>query len=289
MEIEQIRKTIYSRIDELPTLPAVVPKLLSTLNDSSSNAEDVTDVISRDPALTSKILKVANSAYYGFPQAISDLERAIALLGFNMVKSLALSIGVIRALPSDTKTSNFSWEGLWIHSLSVATLVSEVNKSFGTGQDRDDLFIIGLLHDTGKVVLNQFFDELYEKVLQEVGELEGMQIHNAEKNVIGFDHGEVGSMLLNRWKFPAVISQPIELHHKSDIPEGAYANEIAMLRIADTLSQEQGFGDVGNPEPPPFHKADLEQLNLDEDGLNNLRDFLEKAKEGIEAFFNAMS
>jgi HD-like signal output (HDOD) protein len=91
MDEEVIKNHIYAKVDELPTLPAVVPKLLSLMEDAGSDIAQVTHVISQDPALTSKILKVANSAYYGFPKRIDDLERAVALLGFNMVKSLALS------------------------------------------------------------------------------------------------------------------------------------------------------------------------------------------------------
>jgi HD-like signal output (HDOD) protein len=116
MEKDKLREKIYSKIDEIPTLPIVIPKLLSLIESDKSNVADIADAISRDPALTSKILKVANSAYYGFSQGISSLEKAVSLLGFNMVQSLALSIGVLRSLPAGKISTHFSQKGLWIHS-----------------------------------------------------------------------------------------------------------------------------------------------------------------------------
>ena len=112
MDTGTIRARIYSKIDELPTLPTVITRILSLLEDANTNATDITEAISRDPALTSKILKVANSAYYGFSQLISDLERAVALLGFNMVKSLALSIGVMKTLPTEKKINILLGKGI---------------------------------------------------------------------------------------------------------------------------------------------------------------------------------
>jgi c-di-GMP-related signal transduction protein len=120
LEKSELKAKIYSKIEELPTLPAMIPKLLQLNESTKSSVSDLTALIARDPALSSKILKVANSGYYGFSQKISELERAIALLGFNMVKSLALSIGVIRSMPTRRRGTAlrmrltlrivFSWE-----------------------------------------------------------------------------------------------------------------------------------------------------------------------------------
>ena len=238
MKKNELLVKIYSKIDELPTLPTVVPKLLNLMESTTSDASGITDAISRDPALTSKILKVANSAYYGFPQGIADLERAMVLLGFNMVKSLALSIGVLRSLPEGKKSSCFSQKELWFHSVAVATVVKELNKRFGQGDDHEYLFIVGLLHDIGMVVLSQFFSELFEQALEEAHDLKKIEFYLAERKVIGFDHGEVGAMLLERWRFPEVISNPIAVHHQPEKQEGSNTTDVAMLRIADALSHE---------------------------------------------------
>jgi len=288
MEKNELRVKIYSKIDELPTLPAVVPKLLSLMESTTSDASDVTDAISRDPALTSKILKVANSAYYGFPQSIKDLERAVALLGFNMVRSLALSTGILRSLPAGKKSSYFSQKDLWLHSVAVATVIKELGKRFGQGGDHEYRFIVGLLHDIGMVVLDQFFNELFEQALVEAHEQEKTELYLAERKVIGFDHGEVGAMLLSRWKFPDVISNPIAVHHEPEEQEGSSSVDVAMLRIADTLSHELDSEKDVPLKRPEIQDADLKTLHMKEKDIDEMKAYLKDVEDGINDFFNAM-
>ncbi len=289
MEKNELQEKIYSKIDELPTLPAVLPRLLSLMEDEKTSAMHIADVISRDPALTSKILKVANSAYYGFSQEISSLERAIPLLGFNMVRSLALSIGVIDTLPSGKKSPYFSPKDLWIHGLAVATVMGELGKKFGADSKNEHYFVVGLLHDIGKIVFDLFFSELFQRALEEAHRKENEGLYAAERSVIGFDHGEVGGMLLTRWKFPDVISAPIAVHHRSGFPKNPVAGDVAMLRIADVLPQELGLGAGGNPFPPEICKAALTTLNMSEKELEDIRAYLASAKDGIYALFSAMN
>lgn len=287
MEKEELRKTIYSKIDEIPTLPAVVPKLLRLIESEKSNTDDIAHAISRDPALTSKILKVANSAYYGFAQEISSLDKAVPLLGFNMVKSLALSIGVIRSLPYQKESSRFSRQGLWIHSLAVATAMKKLSSRLRKGDD-GYLFVIGLLHDIGKIVLDQFFCDLFQRALEEADNLSAHELYLAERTVIGFDHGEVGAMLLTRWKFPTAISDPIAVHHQREIPEGINANDIIMLRIADALAPVPSPGGAGGAPTPDIPGNDLTFLGIEESDLEEVRTYLRNARDGINDFFSAM-
>ena len=288
MEKEQLRKKIYSKIDELPTIPAMLPRLLSLMENEKSNASDIADAISHDPALTSKILKVANSAYYGFSQQISNLNKAVPLLGFKMVKSLALSIGVIKSLPSGKKTPLFSQEGLWIHSIAVATAMQELSKRFGKRNGNEHLFVIGLLHDIGKIVLDQFFHELFHQALEEVQDSGSPGLYLAERNVIGIDHGEIGAMLLMRWKFPDGISSPIAVHHIEEIPEGTNVNDVAMLRVADALTKGLGLGEEEDPILPEIRAADLKILGIKEKGLEDIKAYLHSLENEIHAFFSAI-
>ncbi len=289
MEKDELRKKIYSKIDELPTLPAALPRLLSLIEDSRTSSSQIAEVISRDPALTSKILKVANSAYYGFQQQIAGLDRAVPLLGFNMVRSLALSLSVIHSLPSDAKSSHFSREGLWLHSLTVALMIQELAKRLNKGDGSVYLFIIGLLHDIGKIVFDQFFTDLFQQALEDCVNTGQRGIHLAERRVIGIDHGEVGAMLLTRWKLPDVISAPIAAHHLTDIPDGTSAVDVAMLRIADALSNELDSGEQEESVPPETYAADLDILEVNEEELEDIRAHLQGVQEGIHAFYNAMS
>ncbi len=289
MERDDVLKKIYSKIDEIPTLPAVVPKLLRVMESDGANASDIAGTISTDPALSSKILKVANSAYYGFSQEILSLKLAMPLLGRNMVKSLALSIGVIQSLPTDQKSPNFSDKGLWVHGLAVATLMQELGKRFNNGGSAEHFFITGLLHDIGKVVLNQHFNDLFQAALAEV-HTEGIAgLHNAESRLIGFDHGEIGAMLLTRWKFPHVISHSIAAHHQTNTPEGTNHRDVAMLRIANALPQELGLGQEGNPVPPAISRQDLKILAIGDNEIAEMRAYLAGVEDEIYALFDAMA
>lgn len=289
MEKNALREKIYSRIDELPTLPAMLPKLLNLMESNRTSASDVTDVISHDPALASKILKVANSAYYGFSQKITSLEKAVPLLGFNMVRSLALSIGIIHNLPSGKKLPHFSHEGLWLHSLAVAILMQGFRKKAEKEDERDYLFVVGLLHDIGKIILNHFFSELFQKALEEARSQADTGLYMAERRVIGLDHGEVGAMLLARWRLPTAITNPIDVHHQTEIPEGTRPDDVAMLRIADALAQELELGETGNPVSPKLPEAEIEVLEVTEKELEDMKAHLHSIEDGIHAFFGAMS
>ena len=289
MATKEIRAKIYSKIDELPTLPAVLPKILSLIESNRSSASDIADAISSDPAMTSKILKVANSAYYGFSQKVASISKAVPLLGFNMVRSLALSIGVIRNLPSDKKSPYFSQEGLWIHSLAVATVMQEFGKKFGKGDDNEHFFVIGLLHDIGKIVLDQFFHDLFQQALAEVNTKGNTKLYRVESRIFGLDHGDVGAMLLTRWKFPPAISNPIAVHHQPKIPEGTNANDVALLRIANALPQELSLGEEGNPVPPEIPELEIKTLGIRENDVGDMKAYLHSVEHGIHAFFSAMN
>jgi putative nucleotidyltransferase with HDIG domain len=289
MENDILRIKIYSKIDELPTLPMVLPKLLNLMESSRSDASDIAEAVSHDPALTSKILKVANSAYYGFSQEISTLQRAVPLLGFNMVRSLALSIGVMNSLPASKSSSDFSIDGLWIHSLAVATAIRELSTRLGKQDENESLFVIGLLHDIGKVVLNLFFSEKFANALEEAKESSRHELHMAERRIIGLDHGEVGGMLLTRWRFPEVIRNPIACHHHTELPEEVSPFDVAVLKIANAVSQEVGLGVEGNPVPPEIDDEDLEITGIDATILEDIKVYLRDAEETINELFSAMT
>ncbi|MBW1645118.1 MAG: HDOD domain-containing protein [Deltaproteobacteria bacterium] len=284
---QALHEEIYARIEELPTLPAVIPRLLALLEDPRSDAAAVTGVIAHDPALTAKILKVANSAYYGFSRQIESLQHAVALLGFNMVKSLAISIGVIKSLPGGPPSEHFSAAGLWLHSLAVAVGMQELSRQLAGAADRDYLFIIGLLHDLGKVVLDQFFPELFRQVLAKVEQQEGARLHEIERQLIGIDHSEVGAMLLNRWRFPARIVAPVAALHRRPAG-GVDPVDVALLRLANRLAQEIACGQDGNRVPNRLVVEDLEVVGLDEAALARVRERLQARREELEAFLAAL-
>lgn len=267
-------------------MPAVLPKILKLIEREDATSEDMTKLIERDQALTSKVLKVANSAYYGFSGAITDLKHAINLLGFNMVRSLTLSIGVLRTLPSDGAFEHFSQEGLWEHSLAVAMALEELGVLLKA--HRDDLFTIGLLHDVGIVIEVHYFTDEFEKVLKLIHQ-EGIDQLEAERQIFGCDHGRISSIVLKRWHFPESIITPISLHHGESFPDGTDMKSIAMLRVANALPFELGIGKTGLNYQVSLNDADLEKLEIDESALETVRMKVRAAEKEIKAVTEIIS
>lgn len=288
MDKETLKKKIYAKIDELPTLPVVVSKLLALLENPELDMNELIHLVSQDPALTAKVLRVANSAYYGFAQEIGTLDRAVALLGLNMLKSLALSVGVVDSLPKTAKSDLLNHAGLWLHSVASAAVIQELGQRMGLPKEEDHLFVVGLLHDVGKIVLLHFFFDLYQEALQKAQAEGGPPLYLAEREVIGLDHGDVGALLLKRWKFPPQVVQPIMAHHRHDVQVEADPRDTTMLRMANALPQLVGLGRDGNITPPQLRPEDLEILKMDQAGLDDLRDFTLASQEAIQAFFDAI-
>lgn len=288
MKDQDIHSKIYAKIEELPSLPAVIPRIIALIEDARSSAPDVTKAVARDPALAAKILKVANSAYYGFSQKIDDLDKAVALLGFNMVKSLAVSIGIMNTLPKGKKSPYFTREGLWLHSLAVATIMKEAAKKIKKNNGGEYHFILGLLHDTGKIVMDQFFYELFQQALDRLSKDDTLKLHMVEKELIGIDHCEVSSMLLKRWKFPEKIIGPIAALHHDSLSDDINNEDVALLRISNALAQELALGVEGNVRPNEIRDADLEPLGIDASKLQLLREYAHGEKNNIKALFGVM-
>lgn len=288
MAINEIHRTIYSKIEELPTLPAIVPRILSLVESEQSSIPSIAEAVSNDPALSATILKVANSAYYGFSKNITKLENAVGLLGLSMVRSLALSIGILNTLPASRAQINFSQEGLWKHSLGVATIMENLRSHLRKRRQDDHLFIVGLLHDTGKVVLDRFLGDRFRQALENTDREGRAVLHIEERQLIGFHHGDIGAMLLKRWQLPDVIIRPILLHHNNGPLEGDEGFDVAMLRLADALSYQQGLGNAGNPVGPEIGSTELEFLGMDERFLSKLNEKMETVNKSVKAFYDAV-
>jgi putative nucleotidyltransferase with HDIG domain len=291
IDLDELKKKLYSRVNELPTLPVVVPKILQMMEDNKSDVKKITEVISYDPALTSKILKVANSSYYGFPRKISELDRAVTLLGFNMVKSLALSLGVVNTLSEKRSKKFFSETGLWFHSVAVATLMREIGKTILKTKTKDYLFVAGLLHDLGKLVFDIFFTDLFEKAILDVENSGTYSLAKSEMKVIGIDHGMAGGLLLARWNFPDEITLPVKLHHQPDIAsvdEKIDMTDFAVLRIADALCQEFFYDSLDDVPDPLIRDEDMEILGIGDDEIRYLESYLHENKSHIAAFFQSI-
>ena len=286
MERADIARRIQELGDDLPRLPDAVAKLLQLMNKEESSIDEIVAVIEPDPSLTTKILRSANSAYYGFARTIPSLQRAIPLLGLSMVRTMALSIGAMQGFPQQANTPGFDRDRLWVHCLAVGGGMERLGKMLGL--EADYLFLLGFLHDVGQLVLDKYFSAEFARCLAMVRE-KGMCLHEAELEVLGIDHAEVGLLLLHRWKFPEVLIQPVKLHHSAELPKGPDTVDIAMLRVANSLAHEADAGLDHAPHDEGPLATDLEFLGIKPEILEEIRGLMTNAREDAESLYAAMN
>jgi HD-like signal output (HDOD) protein len=269
------------QIENLPTLPEVANKLLKIINDPTTTAVDVANLISRDLSLTSKVLRLANSAFYGIPRTVTTVQNAVVILGLKVINTMVFSITVVKMFPGDGSNSLFSRKKFWAHSLACAVLSRQLAlrmRKF-TLFDPEECFCAGLIHDIGRVVLDQYFHENFLKAIQKAMESK-IPLLQAENEIFGFNHMDVGDWLTSRWELPQDIRVPIVHHHNPAKTE--YAREITTLvHLADSLCYEIQFGLPGLEAPPPVDAAMIAQLGFTQEDLDAVK---ASANDEIEKF-----
>ncbi|NLA75939.1 MAG: HDOD domain-containing protein, partial [Deltaproteobacteria bacterium] len=186
MEVDQkIRDLIRDRNTQVPTLPVVVEKILSIAQQENTSAKDLADFISKDPAIANKILRLSNSAYYGMMKEIDSIARAITIIGFNEVVSLTIGMSVISAFSRKDAGKDFNMKGLWIHSLGCAFSSRNIAKKLGILHS-EQIFISGLLHDMGKIVLSLYFPDKYSLAISHAKENK-TDLYRSEKLILGIN------------------------------------------------------------------------------------------------------
>ena len=231
MDEQQILKKL-DRIEEIPTLPTIVVELNTYLQDPDTSLKKVCDTIEKDQAITLKILKLVNSAFYGFKTKISDLRNAIVLLGYNSVRNAIVSLSVINTFPKRVALMDFDITQFWKHSLAVAVASKNIAQ-LSKKESPDNCFVGGLLHDTGKVILARYFPDLFEKVWATL-QSEHLSFFEAEQKKLPVDHAKVGAHLAAKWQLPAGLVEAIRWHHEFQ-PQHQNANFVLTVNLANFI------------------------------------------------------
>jgi putative nucleotidyltransferase with HDIG domain len=228
---------ILDRAPEILTLPSIINEIMDVISRKNSSATDLTNIIESDPALTTRILTVANSAYYGFVKKISTISHAVVVLGFKEIQNIALGMSVLQMF--NRKGSEFS-EQLWRHSFSVGVGTRMIAHYLNLKID-GKYFVGGLLHDVGKIFVSQYMTETFSRFL-DVMEEDGnnYSYHTLEKRIFGITHAEIGQILLNSWMFPPDVVNAVAHHHfpvLSDV-DPVFA---VCVHLADVLCTAKGI------------------------------------------------
>jgi len=208
--INQIRITL-DEIRDLPTLPSVAQEAHRIIADPNSNMSDLVRIIETDLALTSRILRISNSAYYGVPRKIDNLKMALVILGMKEINNLVITISVMRLFPTDSEYTTFDIPRFWKHSAICAELTVGLYEGLRM-HPPSSAYITGLLHDIGKLILAQYFFDYFLECLRMAVD-EELSLAESEIEILGIDHGHIGSWLTKRWNIPDEINEAIAKHH----------------------------------------------------------------------------
>jgi putative nucleotidyltransferase with HDIG domain len=257
-------------INTLPTVPAVMKRLSGVLEKPRITIVEISAFISNDPALTTKVLKMVNSAVYGFPGRIASVSHATMLLGINVIKGLLLGVSVFELMQK-------TMSGLYQHSLACAIASRIIARKKGL-KEPDEVSIAGLLHDIGKVILTLEYPAEYEAAMNEARE-KGIPIFEAERGQFNATHANVGSWLAEKWCFPGNLTEVIECHHRPALARNAPL-ETAIVHVADILVRARGFGFAGDAFVPEVNAGAYQLLALSE---SDVREVLKEMEDNMES------
>lgn len=271
-----------TRIRDLPTLPSVLSKILATAADPDASALDLGQHIAADQSLSATLLKLVNSAYYGFYRQIKSVTQAIVLLGFLEVRNLTLAATAFRTLGSSG--SDYDRLQLWRHSLATAMAAERCAKRLRA--DTEGSFEAGLLHDIGKVALDLLYPERFQSAAHQAHERECF-IAETELAEFGLDHAEVGGLLGEHWNLPPAVVQAIRFHHAPErAPEDSPLT--ALTALGNYISYLAGLGERSNGRMPEFPEAAAARLRLNEAACAEIASELQRNAGKIDELLGAM-
>ena len=269
----EFRKALRE-VKNLPTLPGIISKLSRMAEDPDTTTEQMGKVISKDHILAAKLLKLVNSAFYGFPQKISSLNSAIILLGFNVIKSLIISSSIFELMESQDME-------LWEHSLGCAVVCNVLAKRLEVS-DPEEVSTAGLIHDIGKVAIKMELKPEAATLWKMVHDNQSSMLA-AEREYLGLDHAEVGGWLAKSWNLPPKLVEPIACHHN---PKDARQEKIAtaIIHFSDILIRGLGYGHGDDIWVPPLSKSAWDLLGLSAEDLEEVLDEVEEKLWDVKGF-----
>lgn len=267
---KQLVDKALAGIGDLATLPEVTIRIIEIVEDPKSTARDLHEVIKNDPALSVKVLKVVNSAFYGLPGQVASVDRAIILLGLSAVKNIAIAASIARLFKGKRISEEFSAADLWRHSLAVAVLARNLAKCSPHPVMADEIFVAGLIHDIGTLVERQAFPDEFSEVIDRCkgGDRNFLEV---EREVIGADHQAFGVGLTTKWKFPRHLRAAVGFHHNPEALSPELRNMAVLIQIADIIACEEQIGFYQTSLGYPITEEMLDILSITREQVEEVR------------------
>lgn len=248
---------------DIASLPAIYMRLVEVMEDPYSSADDVGAVISEDPGLTARLLRLVNSAMYGFPSKIESVKQGLTVVGTQQIHDLALATSVVNMF-KDMPQDLVDMTSFWQHSIGCGvcarTLATELR-----APNVERHFVAGLLHDIGKLVLFMHNADGARAAI-EMCQTDGTLLYDAERAVMGYDHAAVGQALLSSWNLPATLQEPVAHHHRP-LRASRFQVEVSVVHVADILAHALLMGSSGERLVPPLNAGGWDRLGIAESSL----------------------
>jgi HD-like signal output (HDOD) protein len=261
------------------SLPIVYTRINEAVNNPRSSISDITEIISDDPGLTSRLLQLVNSAFYGYPGKINTISRALFIVGTQQLRDLAMGTSIINMFKGISK-SLVDMDSFWRHSIAcgIAAKILATYRRIGTNPEQ--YFVAGIVHDIGRLII-------YEKIPEQASEAlllsknEGYLLYESERKIFGFTHSDVGRLLMQIWKLPPNLEEVIAFHHQPQMAS-SYALETAIIHIADIIVHGMQLGTSGEHRIPPLDSNAWDLIGLPNSILSPAMDQIEREVAEIQ-------
>ncbi len=230
-------ETILAGIDYLPPFSGTVAKVFKMLGNPRTHAEAIADTVKFDQALTTSIIRVCNSSYFGLRRTVNNLREAVVYIGLSELKKIIVRSGTRQYFENPKPGYEIQQGELWRHAIAVSIIANHLEKKIDA-TNGDYVFIAGLLHDVGKLVLSKFVEDASDEILKKV-DVDGISFLEAEQKVLGIGHAEVGAKILDRWGFPPEIVTAVGKHHTPSADSDSPLDDI--VRLSDSLAMLMGY------------------------------------------------
>ena len=278
-------KRLIERTVSVPTIPSVLMRMDRVLASPETCAGDVAKAVSSDPALASKVLRIANSAYYGLKSRVTSLDLAVALLGFKVIRNIVVTASLLDSFGGAADGTTVQAEGFWRHSAQTAAAAKLIHSRFVKGDKAvdDDAYTAGLLHDLGKLILLDKRKREYIAMMTRA-RAKGTPLYLAEREEYGYDHAQVGGLLAENWHLPASVVAGITHHHDPLEYLDEYPT-VALTHIGDYVAKTRGAPAGFCAGPDPFVEASLTSIGLAEADLSQIVFMFESEEKTLDMPF----
>lgn len=268
---------------EIASPPGIYFQLKKIIEDPDGEFDDIAKIISGDPPLAARLLKIVNSPFYGLMAKVESISHALSIVGSEQLSELALATAVVSKFDGFSK-EEFDIRAFWTHSLGcgfAAQLIAEhINY-----ENPERMYLAGMLHDIGQLVLLKEDAKRYAQVIAQLKKSEDKNLVGAENEVLRFNHAQIGGILLNEWKLPPSISTAVT-HHHEPLKAKRFEKEAAIVHVSEILLYDMGLGSSSELALPTLYKETLKMLVLTPDFMNNAKiQIQEKTEEAIDLFF----